>query len=212
MIELVHNYKKVWSMYTLASLLNKTASSGKDDIRLHLYVHEDDWDEAPREWILDNFPNVKIYQSFWRTDNLAKTICHLKSYYTGKDKQLNKIAALEKAISEKYGEEAIVNPKSNWDDSKEQDYLQQMRAMYKKQNKANDSNEKIDLNGIKVAKKLLNRESLKSCPVCGSFPRKSMDDVCLVKFECCSSCYDRYILGREERWLKGWRPNNGNSI
>ena len=90
MIELVHNYKKVWSMYTLASLLDKTASSGKDDIRLHLYVHEDDWDEAPREWILDNFPNVKIYQSFWRTDNLAKTICHLKSYYTGKEKQLNK--------------------------------------------------------------------------------------------------------------------------
>ncbi len=77
-------------MYTLASLVDKTSSSGKDDIRLHLYVHEDDWKEAPIEWILDNFPNVKIYQSFWRTDNLAKTMCHLKTYYTGKEKQLNR--------------------------------------------------------------------------------------------------------------------------
>ena len=66
MIELVHNYKKVWSMYTLASLVDKVASSGKDDIRLHLYVHEEDWKGAPIDWILDNFPNVKIYQSFWR--------------------------------------------------------------------------------------------------------------------------------------------------
>ena len=124
-----------------------------------------------------------------------------------KDKQLNKIAALEKAISEKYGEEAIVNTMSNCEYSKEQDYLQQMRAMYKKQNKAYDSNEKIDLNGIKVAKKLLNRESLKSCPICGNFPKKSMDDVCLIKFDCCSKCYIQYVERIEERWLGGWIPN-----
>ena len=126
-----------------------------------------------------------------------------------KGKDINKIAAVEKAIAEKYGEETIVNPKANRDDEREKDYLEQMRKFYNKVNKSNEQEEKIDINGIKVSKKLLNRESLKSCPVCGSFPRKSMDDVCLVKFECCSSCYDRYILGREERWLKGWRPNNG---
>jgi hypothetical protein len=124
-----------------------------------------------------------------------------------KNKQLNKIAALEKAISEKYGEEAIVNPKSNWDESKEQAHLEQMRALYKKQNKVSDSNEKIDLNGIKVAKKLLNRESLKTCPICGNFPKKSMDDVCLIKFDCCNKCYIQHIEGREERWTGGWRPN-----
>ena len=127
-----------------------------------------------------------------------------------KNKQLDKIAAIEKAISDKYGKEAIVNPKSNWDELKEQKYLEQMRALYEKQNKASDSNEKIDLNGIKVAKKLLNRESLKSCPICGNFPKKSMDDVCLIKFDCCSKCYIQYVEGREERWLGGWRPNEDN--
>ncbi len=127
-----------------------------------------------------------------------------------KDKDLNRIAAIEKAIEEKYGPEAIANPKANWSEKKEKEYLTQMKEFYQKIKKNEQYEEKIDINGIKVSKKLLNRESSKSCPVCGTFPKKSMDDVCLVKFECCSVCYDRYVLGREERWLKGWRPKNEN--
>ena len=127
-------------------------------------------------------------------------------------KNYDRIASYEKAIKEKYGADAIANPRANWDQEKEKEYLEQMKEFYDSLHKNAFGQEKVDVNGIKMSKKLLNRESLKSCPVCGSFPRKSMDDVCLVKFECCSSCYDRYIFGREERWLKGWRPNNGNSI
>ncbi len=126
-----------------------------------------------------------------------------------KDKDLNKIAAIEKAIAEKYGAETIANPKTNWNETKEKEYLSQMKEFYQKIKKSEQQQEKIDINGIKVSKKLLNRESLKSCSVCGSFPKKSMDDVCLIKFECCSNCYDTYIFGREDRWLKGWRPKNG---
>lgn len=126
-----------------------------------------------------------------------------------KDKDLNHIAAVEKAISEKYGSEAVANPRANWDEEKEKEYLSQMREFYQKIKKNEEYQEKIDINGIKVSKKLLNRESLTSCSVCGSFPRKSMDDVCLIKFQCCGACYDKYVFGREDRWLKGWRPNNG---
>ena len=129
-----------------------------------------------------------------------------------KDKDLNRIAAVEKAISERYGEEAVQNPRANWDEEKEKEYLSQMKEFYKKIDKNNTHQEKIEINGIKVSKKLLNRESLQSCPVCGSFPKKSMDDVCFVKFECCFTCYVKHVEGREERWLKGWRPDNGNSI
>ena len=124
-----------------------------------------------------------------------------------KGKDLNRIAAIEKAIAEKYGKETVANPKSNWDDSKEQEYLKQMKEFYNKFDKNKEYEEKIDINGIKVTKKLLNRESLKCCPVCGSFPKKSMDDVCLLKFECCSKCYIEYVEGREERWQNGWRPD-----
>ena len=125
-----------------------------------------------------------------------------------KDKDLNHIAAIEKAIAEKYGAETIANPRANWDEEKEKEYLSQMREFYKKTKKNEEYQEKIDINGIKVTKKLLNRESLKCCPVCGTFPRKSLDDVCLVKFDCCYHCYIKHVEHREERWLKGWRPKN----
>ena len=82
-----------------------------------------------------------------------------------------------------------------------------MQELYSKQRKYEGSQKKVDINGIKVSKKLLNRESLGRCPVCGSFSKISMDDVCLAKFDCCSKCYYQYVEGREDRWLKGWRPN-----
>ena len=124
----------------------------------------------------------------------------------------NRIAAVEQAISKKYGEETVQNPKANWDETKEKEYLEQSKEFYQKSYKKEAQQEKVDINGIKVSKKLLIRESLRCCSVCGSFPKKSLDDVCLTKFECCNKCYLQHVEGREERWLKGWRPNNGNSI
>ena len=134
------------------------------------------------------------------------------------NKDPNRIAAIEKAIAEKYGKETVENPRSKWNEEKEGEYLEQMSQLYSKIKRNEVRQEKIDINGIKVTKKLLNRESLKCCPVCGSFPKKSMDDVCLLKFDCCSTCYVQYVEGREERWEEGWRPNskeekkNGNSL
>ncbi len=125
-----------------------------------------------------------------------------------KDK-LNHIAAVEQAISKKYGDEAVQNPKANWDENKEKEYLQQMKEFYQKTQRIEESQEKVDVNGIKVSKKLFNRDALRSCSICSSFARRSMDDVCLVKFDCCFKCYLQYVEHREERWLKGWRPNNG---
>ena len=125
-----------------------------------------------------------------------------------KDK-LNHIAAVEQAISKKYGKDTIQNPKANWDEDKEKEYLQQMKEFYEKSRQNEESQEKVEINGIKVSKKLLNRDALQTCPICESFARRSMDDVCLVKFDCCFNCYIQYVEHREERWLKGWRPNNG---
>jgi hypothetical protein len=125
------------------------------------------------------------------------------------EKDWDTLAAFEKAIAEKYGAEAIQNPKANWDETKEEEYLEQMREFYHKIQQNEVWQEKIDVNGIKISKKLLNRESLKCCPICDSFARRSMDDVCLVKFDCCYRCYIEYVEDREERWIKGWRPNNG---
>ena len=106
-----------------------------------------------------------------------------------KNKDLNKIAAIEQAIAEKYGDETVQNPRANWDENKEKEYLDQMRALYEKTAQNETFQEKIDVNGIKVSKKLFNRDSLQRCPVCFSISKKAADDVCLVKFECCHLCY-----------------------
>ena len=125
-----------------------------------------------------------------------------------KDKDLNRIAAIEKAISKKYGDEAVQTPMSNWDEEKEKEYLAQMKELYCKSSQNQEWQDKIDLSGIKVTKKLLNRESTKTCSVCGAFPKKSMDDVCFLKFDCCHGCYTKNI--EEKTWIADHSPEKGH--
>ena len=64
------------------------------------------------------------------------------------NKNYDQIAAIEKAIAEKYGEEAVQNPRANWDENKEKEYLEQMKALYQKTRRNEASTEKIDINGV----------------------------------------------------------------
>ena len=57
-------------------------------------------------------------------------------------KDSNRIVAIEKAISKKYGDETIQNPKSNWNPEKEKEYLEQMKALYAKVRHNEDQQEK----------------------------------------------------------------------
>jgi len=121
-------------------------------------------------------------------------------------KDLNYIAGLEKAVKDKYGEEAVANPKANWDEQKEEQYKAQLEERIQKERKREEKLEKIEVNGILISKKLFNKESKRKCPVCGIYSFDSRDDVYMNKFQCCLKCYDRYVEGREERWKSGWRP------
>ena len=38
---------------------------------------------------------------------------------------------VEKAIAEKYGNDTVQNPKANWTDEKEKEYLEQLEEVYK---------------------------------------------------------------------------------
>mgnify|MGYP003125096125 FL=1 len=125
-----------------------------------------------------------------------------------KDKDPNYVVKVEKAIADKYGEETIQNPKSNWSDEKEKEYLSQLKDIYYRESDDGFVDEE-QVNGVFIPKKLLNRESNRSCPVCKTYSFKSNDDVYMTKFDCCEKCYIQWVEGREERWLKGWRPNNG---
>ena len=127
-----------------------------------------------------------------------------------KDKDPHYVVKLEKAIAEKYGKEAIQNPKSGWTPEKEKEYIEQVKKIQEKRNQKQDASEKVETNGFLINKKLLNREQKRNCPVCESYSLELKDDVYMTKFDCCFKCYIQYVEDREERWNTGWRPNTGD--
>ena len=127
-----------------------------------------------------------------------------------KDKDPHYVVKLEKAIAEKYGKEAIQNPKSGWTPEKEKEYIEQVKKIQEKRNQKQDASEKVETNGFLINKKLLNREQKRNCPVCESYSLEMRDDVYMTKFDCCFKCYIQYVEDREERWETGWRPNTGD--
>tara|TARA_Y100000034_G_scaffold46714_1_gene57600 strand:- start:784 stop:1158 length:375 start_codon:yes stop_codon:yes gene_type:complete len=123
-----------------------------------------------------------------------------------KKKDPNYVVKLEKAIAEKYGEEAIQNPEKDWNDEKEKQYLEDLKKLYASRCDS-ETPDKVEINGVFVASKLINNDSNRSCPVCETYSFKSNDNVYMIKFSCCEKCYIQWVEGREERWKKGWRPN-----
>ena len=122
-------------------------------------------------------------------------------------KDWDHIAKIEKAINQKYGKEAIINPNSNWSEDKEKEYLEQLKELDAIQRTLDEQQEKVEVDGFLINKKLLTRETtILNCSVCTKRLKTVKDDIYNNKFECCHKCYINYIEGRENRWLEGWRP------
>ena len=117
------------------------------------------------------------------------------------------IPKLEKAIAQKYGTEAIDNPRKFWTPEKEQEYIQQSRLSAQKIRKNETQVEKIEQDGFLINKKLLSKSSNRTCPVCEVYSFDNRDGLYMSKFSACRKCYIRWIENREERWKSGWRPN-----
>lgn len=86
MVEIIHQYKKDWTMFFLASLLDKQ----DEDWRLHVYIDEVHWKDREVRWMLDNFKRIQIYESHWALDDTAKQMCHLKNWWSDKTPGLGK--------------------------------------------------------------------------------------------------------------------------
>ena len=124
-----------------------------------------------------------------------------------KNKDPNYVAKLEKAIAEKYGAATIQNPMSFWDDEKEELHKEQIAKLREKRGKLDEENEKVEVNGVLISKKLLNKESEnRTCPVCDAYSFDLKDNTYMKKFNCCKQCFFQWVEGREDRWKTGWRP------
>ena len=124
------------------------------------------------------------------------------------NKDPNYIPKLEKAIAQKYGEEAISNPRRFWDEDKEKDYIKQSLEEQQKLAKLSESQDKVEQDGFLINKKLLIRDTNRSCPICNKYSFDARNELYMNKFECCWKCYIQWIEGREERWTSGWRPSD----
>ena len=118
---------------------------------------------------------------------------------------------VEHAIAEKYGSETVQHPQRDWTPQKEEDYIEQLKLLNKKLDKISEKLEKVEVEGVLLPKKLLNKDSNRSCPVCHTYSFDTRDNVYMTKYSCCRNCYITYIEGREDRWAAGWRPNQGEN-
>tara|TARA_Y100000034_G_scaffold21646_1_gene24940 strand:- start:551 stop:946 length:396 start_codon:yes stop_codon:yes gene_type:complete len=125
-------------------------------------------------------------------------------------KDPNYAIRVEKAISEKYGTETVQHPAKDWSPEKEEDYIEQLRLLNEKLDKLSEKVEKVEVQGILMSKKLINKNSNRTCPVCNVYSFSGSDDVYMNKYGCCFSCYIRWVEDREDRWASGWRPKGEN--
>ena len=123
------------------------------------------------------------------------------------EKKLNYIAALERAVEQEYGQKATINPKSLWDKSKEEEYLEQLKEFAIVDNTTKQNNEKVEINGILVPKKLLSSDTSKVCANCNKYSFDRQDDLYLNKFRTCYDCYVLVVEDREDKWFNGDKYN-----
>ena len=120
-------------------------------------------------------------------------------------KDPDEIAAIERLFAEDYGEKSTKNFRSNWNEEKEKKYLSQLNS-FSKRIKSKDSI-KVDVGGVLIPKAVVGKKSNRSCPVCKTYSFSSKDDLYMNRFKCCFNCYIDFVQGREERWDKGYKPD-----
>ena len=115
-------------------------------------------------------------------------------------KDPNYVAKLEKAISEKYGTSTVSNPRSGWDDEKEKIHQAQIERIRKKQDFLDELNEKVEVNGVFIPKKLFNNgRQNRTCPVCDIYSFTVKDDLYMNRHNCCFLCYVKNIEHRKNK-------------
>lgn len=121
-------------------------------------------------------------------------------------KDPNIILNIENEIKKKYGEETIQNPKSNWDEQKEKQYLNNLKEISERERQTDNESEYISIHGVLMPLKLFKEENNRVCIACKAYSFNKVDDIYLNKFKTCFKCYVNLIEDREEKWLKKILP------
>lgn len=121
-----------------------------------------------------------------------------------------RVARLEKAIREKFGDLPVANFKKFWTEQHEQAYLIQLKEKWAKRYTLKIKTEEVEeKSGYLIKRKLFKgrQSECRQCPVCNSYSFEIKDEYYFNKFQCCFTCFIQWVEDREERWKTGWRPN-----
>ncbi len=121
-------------------------------------------------------------------------------------KDPNTIAAIEKAIAEKYGKDTVQDFRNEWEENKEKEYLTQLKEMRTRRDKFSTSKEEIVVGDVKITKRSCRQKDDRTCPVCKTYSFSRKDDLYMNRFKCCHDCYIDFVVGREQAWKAGDRP------
>lgn len=110
-------------------------------------------------------------------------------------KDLNQIAQIEKAIQQKYGDRAVINPKSLWSKEDEENYQQQISSgSFETQKKTiKEKREDYDFECSKLF-----TEEERVCEKCGVYSMNNKDSLYLNKFHLCYTCFLKHEINL--RW------------
>ena len=123
-------------------------------------------------------------------------------------KDPTQIAAIERAIAEKYGKDTVQDFRNEWEPDKEKEYLDQLKVLRDKKDKLSANKEEIVVGDIKITKRRSSQNLDRTCPVCKTYSFSRRDDLYMNRFKSCYDCYIDFIMGREESWKSGNRPTN----
>ena len=122
-------------------------------------------------------------------------------------KDYDHIAAVEKAIAEKYGKDTAQDIRGEWTDEKEKEYISQIKNNNKYKSAQEKRTTQIAENTF-ISEKVSRRKDDRQCPVCKTYSFSIKDDLYMNRFSCCYECYVDFVADREDRWKYGWRPDD----
>jgi hypothetical protein len=122
-------------------------------------------------------------------------------------KDPNHIAALEKAVAEKYGKDAVQDFRSLWTSEKEKNYISDVKAVTSKTKRPRSTGEKKVSDDTVIKTRRKHHTENRTCPVCKTYSFSGRDDLYMNRYECCYLCYTDFVLYREEAWKNGNRPS-----
>lgn len=125
---------------------------------------------------------------------------------------MNKKDYLLQMIKERYGKNALIDPRATGSGLDEEEIRKQLLKFDEKVRKARRKNEKVEKNGFFISKGVLKRANVERvCPVCNTFSFSTYDDVYMMRFKCCFECYIQHVDGREKQWLENLKKNEENN-